>query len=118
MRDSPLSRDINTTIGNSFGNITDVPNLANLMSDPLGTDVVGGLTVPSTMENSPSNLEETMGQPPQVNFQADANNVKTDEIETKSTIEDLMDRIKNLPSWTWLVGAGAVGAGFFAFRKK
>ncbi len=109
MKDSPLSRDVNTTMGNAFGNITDVPNLANLMSDPLGTDVVAGLTAPSTMENSPSNLEETMGQPPQVSFQADG---------VKTTIEDLMDRVKNLPSWAWLLGAGAVGAGFVAFRKK
>ena len=109
MNNEPLRRDVNTTTGNAFGNITDVPNLANLMADPLGTDVVGGLTAPATMKNSPSNVEETMGQPPQVSFMADG--------EKKTAIEGMMERVKALPSWAWLVGAGAVGAGIYARRR-
>ena len=41
--DGPISRDLYTQTGNSFGNITDNMNLANLMSDPIGTDIVAGL---------------------------------------------------------------------------
>jgi len=36
----------------------------------------------------------------------------------KITIESLMTRVKALPSWAWLVGAGAVGAGIYARRRK
>jgi hypothetical protein len=115
MNKEPLRRDVNTTTGNAFGNITDVPNLANLMSDPLGTDVVGGLTITSTINESPSNVEETVGQPPQVQFRADAGEVVEDDAET--TVEGLMKRVKALPSWAWLVGAGAVGAGIYARRR-
>jgi len=104
MNNEPLRRDVNTTTGNAFGNITDVPNIANLMADPLGTDVVGGMTITSTVAESPSNVKQTDGQPPQVQFQSE-------------TIEGLMERVKALPSWAWLVGAGAVGAGFIARRR-
>ena len=109
MDNEPIRRDLKTMTGNAFGNITDAPNLANLMADPLGTDVVGGLTAPSTMTDSPSNVEETTGQPPQVSFMADGE---------KITIESLMSRVKALPSWTWLVATGAVGVGYLASRRK
>tara|TARA_R110002012_G_scaffold112066_1_gene257445 strand:+ start:543 stop:866 length:324 start_codon:yes stop_codon:yes gene_type:complete len=107
MDNNPIKRDLNTTTGNVFGNITDIPNLANLMQDPLGTEIVAGLSGPVSMESLPTDTEQVMGQPPQVNFMADGN-----------TMTSLMERIKNLPSWTWLLGAGAVGAGVIAYKKK
>jgi hypothetical protein len=107
MDNNPIKRDLNTTTGNVFGNITDTPNLSNLMADPLGTEIVAGLSGPISMQGLPTDTEQVMGQPPQVEFMADGNSMSS-----------LMERVQNLPSWTWLLGAGAVGAGVIAFNRK
>ena len=105
MDNNPIKRDLNTSTGNVFGNITDTPNLVNLMADPLGTEIVAGLSGPISMESKPTDTEQVAGQPPQVNFMADTNSMSS-----------LMKRVQNLPSWTWLLGAGAVGAGVIAYK--
>ena len=104
--DGPITRDLHTQTGNSFGNITDALNLANLMSDPNGTDIVAGLTGPINAQSLPTDSIENMGQPPQVNFNAD-----------ELSVEGLMERVKNIPWWGWLVGAGAVVGGATVYNQ-
>ena len=38
--DSPLGRDVKTETADPFGNITGNPSMANLMADPLGTELL------------------------------------------------------------------------------
>lgn len=119
-------RDLNTTTGNVFGNITDDMNLANLMSDPVGTDIVAGLAGPESAANQPTDSSEVMGQPPQVEFDGGDGKAATYTPEEEPTefqadelsVEGLMERIKNIPWWGWLVGAGAVVGGVAVSRRK
>ena len=46
--DSPIGRDVKAEASDPFGNITGNPTMANLMADPLGTEIVAGLTGPIT----------------------------------------------------------------------
>jgi len=124
--DGPISRDLHTQAGNSFGNITDNLNLANLMSDPLGTDIVAGLTGPTDAQSLPTDSTENMGQPPQVDFNGgdgkSASYTPEDEKPEEFgadelSVEGLMERVKNIPWWGWLVGAGAVVGGATVYNK-
>ena len=133
--DSPIGRDVKTETADPFGNITMNPSMANLMADPLGTELVAGLTGPISAESLPTDEEDVMGQPPQVNFDGggggadskpdykpsdeDSTEVKN-EIKEADDIQSLMNRVKNLPAWGWLLGVGAIGtsAWYFSKRKK
>ena len=124
--DGPISRDLHTQTGNSFGNITDNMNLANLMSDPLGTDIVAGLTGPTDAQSLPTDSTENMGQPPQVDFNGGdgksptytPEDEKPEEFDAEElSVEGLMERVKNIPWWGWLVGAGAVVGGATVYNK-
>ncbi len=133
--DKPIGRDVKTETADPFGNITMNPSMANLMADPLGTEIVAGLTGPISAESLPTDEEDVMGQPPQVNFDGggggadskpdykpsdeDSTEVKN-EIKEADDIQSLMNRVKNLPAWGWLLGVGAIGtsAWYFSKRKK
>ena len=131
--DKPIGRDVKTETADPFGNITMNPSMANLMADPLGTEIVAGLTGPISAESLPTDEEDVMGQPPQVNFDGggggadskpdykpsdeDSTEVKN-EIKEADDIQSLMDRVKNLPAWGWLLGVGAIGGSAWYFSKR
>ena len=131
--DVPIGRDVKTETADPFGNITMNPSMANLMSDPLGTEIVAGLTGPISAQSLPTDEEDVMGQPPQVNFEGggsgddtapnyepsdeDSTEVKN-EIKEADDIQSLMDRVKNLPAWGWLIGVGAIGGSAWYFSKR
>ena len=123
--DSPLGRDVKTETADPFGNITGNPSMANLMADPLGTELVAGLTGPISAKSLPTDEEDVMGQPPQVNFTsgsggATPNPTPADEDspEVRNEIMDaegdksIYERAKDLVSrnWKW-IGVGVVGVG-------
>jgi len=132
--DSPIGRDVKTETADPFGNITMNPSMANLMSDPLGTELVAGLTGPISAESLPSDTEDVMGQPPQVNFDgggggATPNHTPSDDdsTEVKNEIKDaegdssIFDRAKALAqkNWKWLVPTGVVlVGGVWMVRRK
>lgn len=125
--DGPITRDLHTQTGNSFGNITEGLNLANLMSDPHGTDVVAGLSGPASSQSLPTDSTETMGQPPQVDFNGGDGKSATHTPEDDKpeefgaeelSVEGLMEKVKNIPWWGWLVGAGAVVGGATFYNKN
>ena len=135
--DSPIGRDVKTETADPFGNISSNPSAANLMSDPLGTEIVAGLTGPISAQSLPTDVEDVMGQPPQVNFDgggggADADpNFKPsddDSTEVKNEIKDaegsdIYERAKALVSrnWKWLVpigGVAIVGGVMYSRRKS
>ena len=131
--DKPIGRDVKTETADPFGNITMNPSMANLMADPLGTELVAGLTGPISAQSLPTDEEDVMGQPPQVNFDGggggadskpdykpsddDSTEVKN-EIKEADDIQSLMDRVKNLPAWGWLLGVGAIGGSAWYFSKR
>ena len=51
MKSDPIIRDVKTGTDSVFGNIVGNPTPANLMSDPLGTELVAGLTGPSMAQS-------------------------------------------------------------------
>lgn len=123
--DSPIGRDVKTESADPFGNITGNPSMANLMADPLGTELVAGLTGPLMAQSLPTDEEDVMGQPPQVNFDGggggadSAPNYKPsddDSTEVKNEVKDaegdssIYERAKALVArnWKWLVPTGAV----------
>jgi hypothetical protein len=131
--DSPIGRDVKTESADPFGNITSNPSMANLMSDPLGTEIVAGLTGPISAQSLPTDEEDVMGQPPQVNFDgggggATPNHTPSDDdsAEVKNEIKDaegdssIYERAKALVArnWKWLgiAGVGVVG-GTMIYRK-
>ena len=132
--DGPIGRDVKTETADPFGNITSNPSMANLMSDPLGTEIVAGLTGPISAQSLPTDTEDVMGQPPQVNFEGGGSGADTtpdykpsdeDSTEVKNEIKDaemsiggLMDRIKNLPAWGWLLTAGVGGGLIYLVGKR
>ena len=75
--DSPIGRDVKTETADPFGNITSNPSMSNLMSDPLGTEIVAGLTGPISAQSLPTDEEDVMGQPPQVNFEGGGSGADT-----------------------------------------
>jgi hypothetical protein len=122
--DSPIGRDLKTETGNVFGNIGENLNMANLMADPLGTEIVAGLTGPQMAQNLPTDTEDVMGQPPQVNFDGggggadSAPNYKpsdddSEEVKSAEGDENIFERAKALVSrnWKWLVPTGVVVVG-------
>jgi len=131
--DSPIGRDVKTESADPFGNITGNPSMANLMADPLGTELVAGLTGPISAQSLPTDEEDVMGQPPQVNFDgggggATPNHTPSDDdsAEVKNEIKDaegdssIYERAKALVArnWKWLgiAGVGVVG-GTMIYRK-
>jgi hypothetical protein len=131
--DSPIGRDVKTESADPFGNITGNPSMANLMADPLGTELVAGLTGPISAQSLPTDEEDVMGQPPQVNFDgggggATPNHTPSDDdsTEVKNEIKDaegdssIYERAKALVArnWKWLgiAGVGVVG-GTMIYRK-
>ncbi len=135
-KDTPLGRDVKTETADPFGNITGNPSMANLMADPLGTELVAGLTGPISAQSLPTDEEDVMGQPPQVNFDgggggATPNHTPSDDdsTEVKNEIKDaegdssIYERAKALVSrnWKWLVpvvGVGVVGGVMYNRRKS
>ena len=130
MDNNPIKRDLNTTTGNVFGNITDIPNLANLMQDPLGTEIVAGLTGPIAAQSLPTDEEDVMGQPPQVNFDGGAGSATPmptpadddspevrNEIMEAEWFDSMMSRIKSL-NWKWITGAVVVSGVLIVGGKK
>ena len=126
MKSDPIMRDVKTGTDSVFGNIVGNPSPANLMSDPLGTELVAGLTGPISAESLPTDSTETMGQPPQVEFTGgdgtapsyapsdeDSSEVK----ESENMMTSLIDRIKALPAWGWLVAGGVVVGGVLLHRR-
>jgi len=132
--DSPIGRDVKTETADPFGNITMNPSMANLMSDPLGTEIVAGLTGPIAAQSLPTDEEDVMGQPPQVNFDGGAGSATPmptpaddDSPEVRNEIMDadglmsIFDRAKALVSrnWGWLLaGAGVVVVGGVMMKRK
>jgi hypothetical protein len=130
--DSPIGRDLKTETGNVFGNIGENLNMANLMADPLGTEIVAGLTGPQMAQNLPTDTEDVMGQPPQVNFDGggggadSAPNYKpsdddSEEVKSAEGDENIFERAKALVSrnWKWLVPTGVVlVGGVYMVSKK
>ena len=133
--DSPIGRDVKTESADPFGNITGNPSMANLMADPLGTELVAGLTGPISAESLPSDTEDVMGQPPQVNFDGggggadsapnytpaddDSTEVRNEIMEADSEL-NIFERAKDLVArnWKWL-GIASVGVvcGTMLYRK-
>ena len=128
--DSPIGRDVKTETADPFGNITMNPSMANLMSDPLGTEIVAGLTGPIAAQSLPTDEEDVMGQPPQVNFDgggggATPNPTPADddspevrnEIMEAEWFDSMMSRIKSL-NWKWITGAVVVSGVLIVGGKK
>ncbi len=128
--DSPIGRDIKTETADPFGNISMNPSMANLMSDPLGTELVAGLTGPISAQSLPTDEENVMGQPPQVNFDgggggATPNPTPADddspevrnEIMEAEWFDTMKNRIKSL-NWKCMMGAVVVGGVLFVGGKK
>ena len=92
--DSPIGRDVKTESADPFGNITGNPSMANLMSDPLGTEIVAGLTGPISALSLPTDEEDVMGQPPQVNFEGGGGSGDTSTLTYKPSDEDSTE-VKN-----------------------
>ena len=128
MKSDPLMRDVKTGTDNVFGNIVGNPTPSNLMADPLGTEIVAGLTGPTSAESLPTDSTEVMGQPPQVEFTGGDGNSASytpadeDSSEVKGAESDMasmMDKVKSVLSknWKWLVGGGVVIGGVLYFKK-
>ena len=134
--DKPIGRDVKTESADPFGNITSNPSMANLMADPLGTEIVAGLTGPISAESLPSDTENVMGQPPQVNFDGGGGGADSapdykpsddDSTEVKNEIKDaegdgsIYERAKALVSrnWKWVFsGASAVVVGGVLLHRR
>ncbi len=134
--DNPIGRDVKAEASDPFGNITGNPTMANLMADPLGTEIVAGLTGPMSAQSLPTDTEDVMGQPPQVNFDGGAGSATPmptpaddDSPEVRNEImdaegglfSDIFDRAKALVSknWGWLLaGAGVVVVGGVMMKRK
>ena len=127
MKSDPVMRDVKTGTDSVFGNIIGNPTPANLMSDPLGTELVAGLTGPISAESLPTDSTEVMGQPPQVEFTGGDGNAPSytpadeDSSEVKGAEGDssIYERAKALVSrnWKWLVGSGVVIGGVLYLKK-
>jgi len=127
MKSDPIMRDVKTGTDSVFGNIIGNPTPANLMSDPLGTELVAGLTGPTSAQSLPTDSTENMGQPPQVEFTggngtasnyAPADEDSSEVKESENMMTSLIDRIKALPAWGWLVAGGVVVGGVYMARRK
>ena len=127
--DKPIGRDVKTESADPFGNITGNPSMANLMADPLGTEIVAGLTGPIAAQSLPTDEEDVMGQPPQVNFDGggggadsahdykpsddDSTEVKNEIMDAEASGPSIFDRAKSLVArnWIWLTAGGVVLVG-------
>ena len=132
--DTPIGRDVKAEAKDPFGNITGNPSMANLMADPLGTEIVAGLTGPISAQSLPTDTENVMGQPPQVNFDGggggatpmptpsdeDSPEVQNEIMESEG-LTSIFDRAKALVSrnWKWVfAGAGVVIVGGVMLKRK
>ena len=129
MKSDPMIRDVKTGTDSVFGNIVGNPTPANLMSDPLGTELVAGLTGPTSSQSLPTDSTEVMGQPPQVEFTGGDGNAASytpadeDSSEVKGAESDMASMMLQLKSvlsknWKWLVGSGFVLRGVLIARRK
>jgi len=133
--DNPIGRDVKSESSDPFGNITGNPSMANLMADPLGTEIVAGLTGPITSQSLPTDEEDVMGQPPQVNFTSgsggatpnptpaddDSPEVRNEIMGAEGGIMSIFDRAKALVArnWKWVfAGAGVVIVGGVMLKRK
>ena len=131
---TPIGRDVKAEAKDPFGNITGNPSMANLMADPLGTELVAGLTGPISAQSLPTDEEDVMGQPPQVNFDGggggatpnptpaddDSPEVRNEIMESEG-LTSIFDRAKALVSrnWKWVfAGAGVVIVGGVMLKRK
>jgi len=131
---TPIGRDVKAEAKDPFGNITGNPSMANLMADPLGTEIVAGLTGPISAQSLPTDTENVMGQPPQVNFDGggggatpnptpaddDSPEVRNEIMESEG-LTSIFDRAKALVSrnWKWVfAGAGVVIVGGVMLKRK
>ena len=127
MKSDPIIRDVKTGTDSVFGNIVGNPTPANLMSDPLGTELVAGLTGPTMAQSLPTDSTEVMGQPPQVDFTGGDGNAASytpsdeDSSEVKGAEGDssIYERAKALVSrnWKWLGGTAVVIGGVLYLKK-
>ena len=128
--DNPIGRDVKAEASDPFGNITGNPTMANLMADPLGTEIVAGLTGPMSAQSLPTDTEDVMGQPPQVNFDGGAGSATPmptpadddspevrNEIMEAEWFDSMMSRIKSL-NWKWITGAVVVSGVLIVGGKK
>lgn len=128
MKSDPIMRDVKTGTDNVFGNIVGNPSPANLMSDPLGTELVAGLTGPTSAESLPTDSTEVMGQPPQVEFTGGDGNSATYTPADEDSAEvmgaegsgSIYERAKALVArnWKWLVPTGVVVVGGVLYARK
>ncbi len=129
MKSDPIIRDVKTGTDSVFGNIVGNPTPANLMSDPLGTNLVAGLTGPTMAQSLPTDSTEVMGQPPQVEFTGGDGNAASytpadeDSSEVKgaeTSMTSLMEQLKKVmvKNWKWLVGGGVVIGGVLYVRRS
>lgn len=129
MKSDPIIRDVKTGTDSVFGNIVGNPTPANLMSDPLGTNLVAGLTGPTMAQSLPTDSTEVMGQPPQVEFTGGDGNAASytpadeDSSEVKgaeTSMASLMEQLKKVmvKNWKWLVGGGVVIGGVLYVRRS
>jgi hypothetical protein len=133
--DNPIGRDVKSESSDPFGNITGNPSMANLMADPLGTEIVAGLTGPITSQSLPTDEEDVMGQPPQVNFTSgsggatpnptpaddDSPEVRNEIMDAEGGMMSIFDRAKALVArnWKWVfAGAGVVVIGGVILKRK
>lgn len=127
MKSDPMIRDVKTGTDNVFGNIIGNPTPANLMSDPLGTELVAGLSGPISAETLPTDSTEVMGQPPQVEFTGGDGNAPSyvpadedsSEVKGAESMSSLVAKAKSIVSknWKWLVGTGVVIGGVLYVRR-
>ena len=128
--DSPIGRDVKSESADPFGNITMNPNMANLMADPLGTEIVAGLTGPISAQSLPTDEENVMGQPPQVNFDGggggstpmptpsdDDSPEVQNEIKDAEWYDSMMSRIQGL-NWKWIGTAVVISGVVFVGGRK
>tara|TARA_R110002012_G_scaffold269934_1_gene454160 strand:- start:75 stop:476 length:402 start_codon:yes stop_codon:yes gene_type:complete len=128
--DSPIGRDVKAEAKDPFGNITGNPSMANLMADPLGTEIVAGLTGPISAQGLPTDTENVMGQPPQVNFDGGGGGATpmptpsdddSPEVKEADGLMSIFDRAKALVArnWKWVfAGAGVVIVGGVMLKRK
>ena len=133
--DSPIGRDVKSESSDPFGNITGNPSMANLMADPLGTEIVAGLTGPISAQSLPTDEEDVMGQPPQVNFTSgsggatpnptpaddDSPEVQNEIMDAEGGVMSIFDRAQALVArnWKWVfASAGVVIVGGVMLKRK
>ncbi len=128
MKSDPIIRDVKTGTDSVFGNIVGNPTPANLMSDPLGTELVAGLTGPTMSQSLPTDSTEVMGQPPQVDFTGGDGNAAgytpsdedSSEVKEADGLMSIYERAKAIvtQNWKWLLPTSGVVIGGVLYLRK